>query len=108
MPYYTPDQEKQVQEFVDRYIELISWLKEPDGLDMLADKGTELKTDRISEEYLTQLFILFAMDTFKDIGVEGEQLYNRIAGAVLIWSRQSFDQEDRDALRPIFEKYLNT
>ena len=107
MTCYTPEQEKQVQEFVDRYIELISWLKEPDGLDMLADKGTDLGSERISEGYMSQLFILFAMDTLKELGIEGRELHDRMAGAVLQWAMQSFDQDDRDALEPLYIRYIS-
>ena len=107
MTFYTPAQEKQVQEFVDRYIEMISWMKEPDGVDMFADKGTVRDREHISEGYMCQVFVLFAMDFMKECGIEGKDLHERMAGAVLQWAMQSFDQDDRDALRPLYEKYVN-
>lgn len=103
--YFTPEQQKQVHDFVDDFIDKVSWLKEDDGLDMLADKAM-LDDGGISEEYLCELFIMFAMDKMSKIGLEGEKLHDRVASSVLIWSMQSFNQEDRDALRPIYEKYL--
>jgi len=107
MTYYTPAQAQQVQEFVDRYIEMISWMKDPDGVDLLADKGTVRDSEHISEGYMCQLFVLFAMDPMKECGIANKSLHDRMAGAILQWAMQSVDKDDRDALRPLYEKYVN-
>jgi hypothetical protein len=103
--YYTPKQKKQVTEFVDEFITNISWMKEPDGVDALSDKAT-MDDGYISIEAMIRWFIQFAMDSARDDGIHGEELHDLVASAVLGWSRQSFNQEDRDALRPIYERYI--
>jgi hypothetical protein len=60
----------------------------------------------IDIEAMIRWFIQFAMDSARDDGIHGEELYDLVASAVLGWSRQSFNQEDRDALRPIYERYI--
>jgi len=102
----TPEQEKQVKDFLQSFIDEINWLKEPEGLDMLDDKA-RLDDGTISEAYLCQLMIMYAMDKMSALGLREKSLHDNVAGAVLQWSMQSLDQQDRDALRPIYEKFLN-
>lgn len=106
MTLYTPQQEKQVTDLVDEFANLIGWLKTPEGIEMMADKGTDFDGD-ISQKYFCQLMILYAMDMLEDRGAGPEEMHNRVAGAVLQWSGQSVDQDMRDSLRPIFKHYLS-
>jgi hypothetical protein len=103
--YYTPEQETQVTEFVDEFIANISWMKQPDGIDSLSDKAT-MDDGSISIEAMIRWFIQFAMDSACVADIHGEELYDLIASAVLGWAKQSFNQEDQDALRPIYERYI--
>jgi hypothetical protein len=103
--YYTPAQERQVTAFVDQFIADISWMKEPDGVDALADKAS-MDDGYIDIEAMIRWFIQFAMDSASDADIHGEALHDLIASAVHGWSRQSSRQEDRDALLPIYERYI--
>jgi hypothetical protein len=103
--YYTPKQETQVTEFVDEFIANISWMKEPDGVDALSDKAT-MDDGSIAIEAMIRWFIQFAMDSARDDDIHGEELYDLVASAVLGWAMSSLRQEDRDALRPIYERYI--
>jgi hypothetical protein len=104
--YYTAKQAKQVSEFVDNFTDKLGWIKTPDGIDSLSDTST-LDDGSISQESMVRWFIMYALDEAIGDDISGEELHDLIASAVLGWAMQSFDQEHRDALKPIYNKYVN-
>lgn len=103
--YFTPEQKKQVTAFVDKFIAQIEWMKSDDGVDSLSDK-CKLDDGTISEEAMVRWMIMYGFDAARDSGVRGQDLNNLIASAIFGWAMQSFDQENRDALKPLYAEYL--
>lgn len=104
--YFTEEQRKQVHRFVERFNENLDWLCSADGVDMLSDKAT-MDDGSISEAYMCQVLMMFAMDELKEVeDMDPEHMHNRIASAVLMWSRTMGNHEFRVALKPIFDEYL--
>jgi hypothetical protein len=104
--YYTPEQFAQVNASVDKFIENISWLKTPGGVDNFADKAT-MDDGSICEEAIVSYIIQFALDCARDNGSTPSEIHDIIASATLRWSRtELISKEDRNQLRPIFEEYL--
>lgn len=100
--YYTKAQAEQVTKFVDDFIERLSWMKEPEGIDSISDKMS-LDDGSIHTEGLIRWIIQFAMDAADD---EGCDMHDVVASAVLGWAMSSFDQDKRDALKPIYAEYV--
>jgi len=103
--YFKPQEKKQVTAFVDKFIANVEWIKSDDGVDGLSDKA-KLDDGSISEEAMVRWLIMYTFDAARDSGVKGQDLNNLIASAILGWAMQSFDQEDRDALKPLYAEYL--
>jgi hypothetical protein len=104
--YYTPEQFAQVEKFVDEFVEKLSWLKSPGGVDNFADKST-MDDGTICEEAIVSYIIQFAFDQARDTGCTPSEIHDLIASATLRWSQtELFETRDRDKLRPIFAEYL--
>ena len=105
--FFTEEQRQQVHAFVAKYQESLDWMCSAHGVDMLSDKGQELDSSRISEAYMCQLFMMFALDQMKDIeGMTPEHMSARISSMILMWTRESGNHDYREPLRPLWKDCL--
>ena len=102
--YHSPEQASHVTEFMDEFIKLISWLKTPEGVDMLADKCT-LDNGDINEEAMLGYVIKFVMDKASAMKIEPGNMHALIAGSVLSWACEG-NYDYKQELAPIYREYL--
>lgn len=104
---YKNMQRRQVHDFVAKYQEHLDWLCSADGVDMLSDKGQEIDSNKISEAYMCQLFMLFALNEMKNIeGMTPEHMAQRISTMILMWTREMGNLEYREPLRHLWKDCL--
>lgn len=105
--FFTEEQRQQVQDFVAKYQEHLDWMCSASGVDTLADKGQELDSNRISEAYMCQLLMMFALDEMKNIeGMTPEHMADRISSMILMWTREMGNFAYREPLRPLWKDCL--
>lgn len=103
--YYTEEQFKQVNQFVDQFIEKVNWMKSPNGVDSLADKCA-YDNGRIIEASMLKWFIEMAIEQGEETGMTGKQLHDLFASAALNYSMSSASDDVREALKPLYQEYV--